>query len=349
MDDDFGTARSANELQMTSMSGIPLSGYQVLSTSDVSELEQQIISIYGATLLNLPFPKSLKARGYFLKLDDIALGFATSGTLTEVAFAESDYARLQLPLRGHGATKSAKQSSTTNYHRPVLTTPGRSSILQYGDDFEHLFVRLTGRALERKLSALLGAPIRRVPEFDLAEFVSPQSISALRQLVGLVVQQVDNQTALLFAPAMKELEQAVITQVLFASRHSLTELLHRDPIAGSPAHVKRVEEYIEANWSQPITIDVLADVTGIGARSLFRSFEKERGYSPMAFVKKIRLQHARDLLTNPGANTSVTGVAFACGFSNLGYFAQAYRAMFGELPSEALNRRHLRVDRRASP
>jgi transcriptional regulator GlxA family with amidase domain len=32
----------------------------------------------------------------------------------------------------------------------------------------------------------------------------------------------------------------------------------------------------------------------------------------------------------------VTGVAFACGFQNLGHFARDYRLRFGELPSETL-------------
>ena len=58
----------------------------------------------------------------------------------------------------------------------------------------------------------------------------------------------------------------------------------------------------------------------------------------MAFVKQVRLRHAQDMLLNPDANTSVTGVAFACGFQNLGHFARDYRQTFGELPSATLGR-----------
>jgi transcriptional regulator GlxA family with amidase domain len=36
--------------------------------------------------------------------------------------------------------------------------------------------------------------------------------------------------------------------------------------------------------------------------------------------------------------TSVTNVAFDCGFTNLGHFAKDYDKCFGELPSETLNR-----------
>jgi len=43
---------------------------------------------------------------------------------------------------------------------------------------------------------------------------------------------------------------------------------------------------------------------------------------------------------NAEESTTVTGVAFACGFSNLGHFANDYRATFGELPSDTLRRAH---------
>jgi len=38
----------------------------------------------------------------------------------------------------------------------------------------------------------------------------------------------------------------------------------------------------------------------------------------------------------PIAHHTVTTVAHACGFSNLGHFSARYRRRFGELPSETL-------------
>ncbi|MGD0531698.1 MAG: helix-turn-helix domain-containing protein [Methyloceanibacter sp.] len=62
----------------------------------------------------------------------------------------------------------------------------------------------------------------------------------------------------------------------------------------------------------------------------------KHGCSPMLFVKQVRMRHAKAMLTTPEAGTSVTSVAFACGFSNLGHFAKDYFQGFGELPSETL-------------
>ncbi len=100
--------------------------------------------------------------------------------------------------------------------------------------------------------------------------------------------------------------------------------------------VRRAEAYIEANWEQPLTIEALALVAGVSARTLFHSFKKSRGYSPMDFVKRIRLNHARRMLQDTHNSTSVTDVAFTCGFGNLGHFSGYYRRAFGETPSATL-------------
>ena len=66
----------------------------------------------------------------------------------------------------------------------------------------------------------------------------------------------------------------------------------------------------------------------------------------MMLLRRARLAQARADLEAPGRNTSVTNVAYDCGFSHLGRFAQEYARRFGESPSETLRRaRRRRVER----
>lgn len=193
------------------------------------------------------------------------------------------------------------------------------------------------KALKRKLAALLGAPIRHDLEFELAEFTSREMLNSLVGLIRLLIHQVNSRNFLLAPLALCELEDAAIVQLLFTGRHKLNEQLLRKPPATTGNAVSRAEQFIEAHWNQPITIETLTKATGVSGRTLFRSFTKERGYSPKAFARKIRLEHAHKLLRQPAENTTVTGVALACGFSNLGRFAQDYLNVFGELPSKTLS------------
>jgi transcriptional regulator GlxA family with amidase domain len=113
-------------------------------------------------------------------------------------------------------------------------------------------------------------------------------------------------------------------------------LLEGSARAVAPWQVRRAENYIEQHWDQPVTVEALALVANASVRSLFYSFKKSRGLSPMAFVRQVRLHHANEMLKSAEPETSVTSVAFACGFSNLGHFARYYHAAFGEHPSATL-------------
>jgi transcriptional regulator GlxA family with amidase domain len=85
-----------------------------------------------------------------------------------------------------------------------------------------------------------------------------------------------------------------------------------------------------------VTVEALAIVANASVRSLFYSFRKSRGVSPMTFVRQVRLRHAKEMLISAGPETSVTSVAAICGFSNLGHFAKHYYLAFGEHPSATL-------------
>lgn len=67
---------------------------------------------------------------------------------------------------------------------------------------------------------------------------------------------------------------------------------------------------------------------------MFRAFREICGYALMAFVKRVRLRRANEMLKGPAAETSVAGLAFARGFANLGHFAREYREAFNEGPLE---------------
>ena len=131
---------------------------------------------------------------------------------------------------------------------------------------------------------------------------------------------------------------------LAANPHNFSHLLQRDQPRPAPWQVRRVEEYVTANWNRPITVEALAAAAGASTRSVFKAFKDARNCSPMAFVKSVRLQHAREVLQHPQNTTTVVSTAFACGFLNPGHFARDYRVAFGELPSVTLaaskHRRH---------
>ena len=135
----------------------------------------------------------------------------------------------------------------------------------------------------------------------------------------------------------KELEQRLLAQSLIENAGTTDSAVNARP------GLRVAEEYIRHNWNKPLSNDLLAQLAGVSTRQYFKLFRKVRGCTPNVFVKRVRLKHARSMLQNTEIEHSVTGVALACGFSNLGHFARDYRLAFGELPSITLNRRRSRT------
>lgn len=306
-----------------------------VSTSDVPQFEHLLKSGFGATGFDLPDQSSAKLRHSFAQFHDLEVGFWSFGTSINVGFPPKDKAYLGLALHGKGTVTNG--GKTVSADGPTLASPGRPLNLHYGADLEKIFVGFKSEALKRQLTALLGTPISRDLEFELAAFTSQEMTNGLVGLIRLLIQQTDSRRSVTVPLALRELEDAAIVQLLFASRHKFSEQLLQKPSQTTSNVIARTEQFIEAHWDQPITMEMLTEVAGVSGRTLFRSFTKARGYSPMMFARKVRLGCAHKLLSEPAADTTVTGVALACGFSNLGRFAQDYWNIFGELPSRTLN------------
>lgn len=78
----------------------------------------------------------------------------------------------------------------------------------------------------------------------------------------------------------------------------------------------------------------------MSVRTLHASFQRCFGMSPMAYVRKMRLEHVREELLAWASDPDirVTDVATRWEFFHLGRFAQQYRERFGESPSDTIRR-----------
>ena len=105
----------------------------------------------------------------------------------------------------------------------------------------------------------------------------------------------------------------------------------------SDAMLRRAEEILDTHVQNAISLPRLAEEVGCSVRTLTRQFRARHGVGPMGFLRRRRLEATRRALlgADPTA-TTVTDVAVRYGFYHAGRFAGAYRAAFGESPSETL-------------
>ena len=102
--------------------------------------------------------------------------------------------------------------------------------------------------------------------------------------------------------------------------------------------VARAVSLLREHVTDPVTMAELSRQAGVSERTLRAAFHDVIGLSPKQYAIAERLQAARHALYEaaPGT-TTVTDVATAYGFYELGRFAGRYRETFGEVPSRTLH------------
>jgi AraC-like DNA-binding protein len=116
----------------------------------------------------------------------------------------------------------------------------------------------------------------------------------------------------------------------------------------SQAMLARLAEFIRANEDRPISLGELCAVAGCSSKTLETLFRRALGETPNRYLRRWRMWRVREALsTADPAATTVSEVAVAYGFWELGRFAVAYRAAFGESPSQTLRGRQGRAAVRA--
>jgi AraC-like DNA-binding protein len=316
----------------------PLYRFPVFRTSDPEELRQIGATMFGAAGIDLKGLDNFEARVNLIKLQETGLAFGATTADLAIDNLPADFIRLQIAHRGHATSSVEGRTTDINDRQFAITPAGCRSRTFCEAGHERLTFRLSEPVLLQRLTALLGAKPKGEMTFQPAIPAGEPHAQTLSQLIRFLAQQLDSTASQLPAAVCRELEHAIQIAFLYASRSSFSHLLESQESAPAPWVVRRIEEFIEANWQQPITIDRLAAEAGVSARAIFRAFERSRGYSPMAFAKAIRLKRAREILTCGDPAVSVTGAAFKSNFASPSRFAKDYREAFGELPSETIVR-----------
>jgi AraC family ethanolamine operon transcriptional activator len=98
--------------------------------------------------------------------------------------------------------------------------------------------------------------------------------------------------------------------------------------------------FLRTKDRQDLHVEDLCRTVGVAERSLLRAFHRFFGVGPTQYLKLRRLNNVRCALqTHDCRQATVTEVLTTWGVTELGRFAGAYKALFGESPSETLRKK----------
>ena len=313
--------------------------FPLVRTRNAEEMCAALARVYAKPRLILEgHTKNVDVTVNRYQASGLAIAYTKHGTGMTAVYPDNNFALQAFPVRGHGEATINNIAYPLSPGQSVTTSPRTTFAIKFNPNYEHVVLVIDEQALAGKLSALTGATIKYPLSFDPAPDDRNAAAKGLRNHFFFLIDKLSASAVPLPKLILAEFEQTLMVMFLHANRHNYSHLLQQKPQDSAPWQVRRAETYIEANWQQAMNLEHLAEVSGVSAFSLFRSFKKNRGYSPAAFLNRVRLGHARELLRRPAAATTVAGVAAACGFADPGRFENDYMLAFGERPSQTLSR-----------
>ena len=97
----------------------------------------------------------------------------------------------------------------------------------------------------------------------------------------------------------------------------------------------QIKNYLDANYAENITLDMLASLSHMNKYYLVHAFTKCIGISPITYLLQKRIQEGKSLLES--TSYSISQISAALGFSSQSYFSQTFKKATGKTPVQYRN------------
>ena len=204
-------------------------------------------------------------------------------------------------------------------------------------DIDHVAVTLDPHVLSRTMIEMTGRELA----IECGKVLRP-SAAALGCLLSTIADatRIASTSPQVFAStaAAHALEQSLLQALIGCLGDGTTRREHA-PRVRRAAVMARFEALVEARADEPLHVPELCALLGVPERTLRKCCHEHLGMGPHQYLLRRRMNLARRALlrADPDAGR-VTSIAMSHGFWELGRFAGVYRAMYGETPSETLQR-----------
>lgn len=121
---------------------------------------------------------------------------------------------------------------------------------------------------------------------------------------------------------------ALLTRLMKAAKNA-ENAAHR---ANTKQDMQNVKKYLEQNYQERITLDILSELFYVNKFYLTRLFREQFGISVNNYLMQVRLSHAKRLLCS--SDMSVKNIGRICGVGNANYFTRMFKKCEGMTPGE---------------
>ena len=276
-----------------------------------------------------------------VECDGVSLAIANSRLGMEIALeSPPDCYSMLLPSSGALAFEKGKTDSVeSRTDTGVVVDSSDVRVARFGPRCGWQRMAISSRQLHEHITLLTEQPVReRVkfkPHFDTQSGIARTMFAVSQAIIG----GTRGAAPLLSAPtAMASLRDAVLAMFVEGLPHNYSDHLGHRVAVPAPRNVRHAIDFMHANIAKPLRLEDIARAAHASPRSLQLAFRNFRGSTPMEYLRRLRLDGARNDLIHCEPGTSVADVAYRWGFAHHGMFSANYAKAFGERPSATLRR-----------
>lgn len=102
------------------------------------------------------------------------------------------------------------------------------------------------------------------------------------------------------------------------------------------ADIQKVQDYIERNYTEKISIDSLANLINIGRRTFERKFKEATNNTPVVYLQRVRIEAAKKYFE--ASRKNVSEIMFDVGYTDTKSFRDTFKKITGLTPIEYRNK-----------
>ena len=235
---------------------------------------------------------------------------------------ENSYNSHELNITLAGKLEVEKKSSIGKSIKQI-SEPGNICITPSGQPFKASWTE----KIENLAIALQPALIQKIAlennfsnSFDFLESFKENDF--LVQQIGLTLINEINSAGKINKLYIDSLKQSLVIHIL--KNYTNAKFAVKNEKGGLAGYrLKRVEEFINDNLENDITLAEIAEIADLSQYHFSREFRKSTGTTPQRYLMKKRIERAKELLTD--RDLPIVEVSLQTGFKNQSHFSTIFR------------------------
>ncbi|NKB35807.1 MAG: helix-turn-helix domain-containing protein [Gammaproteobacteria bacterium] len=316
-------------------------------TSDIDVAIERITRMFGPHRIELADQgNEINFEHSFAWLADVCINqFAYGRELRDSVdhFDDENYCVI-LPMGGKYSIETAGKRVEASSDSIAIVNPDCPVTLELSSDYRNVAVRISKNALDNALVNHIGERPNEAVQFIPHPQALNDGTEPLRNLALQVWQECQSNSSLIsYAAVGRELGVLLASMLLLRIPNNYSDKLAKVDEIKPTSAVETAAKFLRKNAREDININDVLKVSKLAKTSLYAEFGKFYAMTPMEYLHRERLKLAYNALASASSDSiCVTNVALDCGFMHFSRFAGYYKKQFGELPSETLQRNHVK-------